>query len=864
MPSILFKDLHKLLECPRSYYFSKVEGLVGEKGKYRKFVYTMIDALKKNIKKSSFSHFDPDFPTDVVPKEWFSLEYERKEALETLSAQLNRYLDYEASQQRKVLSINKRIKVSLPDMKTEVKLIVDAIFKKDNAYEGVIFKLSAPELSSAARKPENKPERSLELALMYLGLQKKYPGIKVSFYHLVNKDDKPDEMVKVYNHSVNKNIVTATFTPELAWKTVMEHLEPVSSVLEMQKSGHFSNESIYQPNCGEQCGSCHYSAICKKDMEPSIAVPPEYKAPSVRLNRCQQDAVECISSHLRIIAPPGSGKTATLTQRTKFLLESGVSYRNILLLSFTNKAVDELKERVIRSTWLCGNDIPVFTFHSFCTYVLNRYRQQVKSITGVSNPKIVTTSKRLETIMEFLSSCDGKIEGYSYANPLGDFGILRRMDRLVKNLLEEGTPIGFKEEFLAAGKNCTEYVKAWMKREGFLTYRDLLIVVKDLFLMYPEIPKELGETFQYIMVDEAQDMDGVQYEMVRSIGKYSLNVCICGDDDQSLYSFRNADVRNMMRFKDDFNCVDVVLDTNYRSASEIVNIANQFIQSNTVRLPKVVKAFSTQKGNIEFKQVQKLDDIALFVHSAVQEGYSPADIAIIARRRKTLEEVSYVLTNKGIPFRMNVNLLWEDSSYQRLASFLKVYSGKYSDIDIYAIKDVLRLNSSNEELEPSERIKEAGELFLKEYILRKEDLVSQIEVLCSMLNVKKAVASTITPLIAEYEVNDLLDLWSLLSLLEKYGEEVSLEDGCTYNAVQMLTAHASKGKEFPIVIIPDANEFKSEGSPEEVEEERRVLFVAMTRAKYRLYMGQKPSKKPSLFVDELVSILDTVSVSDAV
>ena len=864
MIQISVRALTTFMECQRKYHYSYNVKLEKESSEYLMHLYDVLTQMKQHIyKKSSGEETILDLPAlfSKVERGWFTLRQEYLQAVNTHKSQFIRYLEYETHLARKVLSYDTYFSVPVDQLNFNFTGKADLVVHKKGVEgeetEAIIFSLSEPTLSSAARKAENKPENSLELALLYLGLCSKYPSLKVSYYHLKSKDDHAEKLVPLFNHKPNKNIVTANFTELSALDTVIRHWDSIRDTTHLLRVAA-SDESMFAQNCSDKCTTCSYYNLCKVTGDhPTVVKISAHKFNKLHLNEKQQQAVTSINNHLRIIAPPGSGKTATLVARTKYILESGVPYKKLLLLSFSNKAVDELKSRVIDSTWLCGDDIAVYTFNSFCFKILRQYANILGGRTDPTKPMVLLKKgDRMRFIQDYLNSHDMSEYDVSFAYPLGEYGIICRIDDAVKYLIDGIIPNDIDSDFLSLSEKCATHIRSIMQERNMITYHDQISMTKQLLDQSPKIAETLGRQYSYIMVDEAQDTDDLQYEIIRKIGIYSNNVCICGDDDQTLYEFRNANVKNMLQFHHDFpNCIDVVLDKNYRSGKSIVNLSKAFINENNMRFEKNMAAASDHFGKIELCNGENLSELANYVFHQVYAGKALSDITIIARKKASLEKVAVVLRAAGIPYRFQVNKLADESGFVKLLTYLKCMYDKYCDSDVYLLQNCWKHRFTLPGANNVDGLKAILQEEHKCFFANEADFLSQLSYLNCILSIPSNVITAIRSIIEDDGIVDMRKLYQRLYDIVLYGEDIFIDDDNKYDAINLITAHSSKGKEYPVVIIPSIDEFMDESN---VEVARRVLFVAITRAKDSLFMYNKETEKKSLLLEEISNHLQTI------
>lgn len=638
------------------------------------------------------------------------------------------------------------------------------------------------------------------------------------------------------------------------------------------------------------------------------------------LNEQQQVAVEHIDGPLMIVAGAGSGKTKVLTTRIAHLMRNGVDAFNILALTFTNKAASEMKERIER---ILGNsearNLYIGTFHSVFARIL---RAEANKLGYPNNFTIYDTDDAKSVIKGVLNdmNLDDKHYKPSYVynrisaakNSLIDAAAYKQDNHIQQEDARSSRPL-MGEIYEAYSKRCF--------KNGAMDFDDLLFKMYLLLTHFPDALAKYQHKFKYILIDEYQDTNVAQYTIIKMLGAVHENICVVGDDAQSIYSFRGATVQNILQFQDDYEDVKVVkLEQNYRSTQAILNVANQVISNNKNQIPKALWTDNSEGDKITLVRTLTDNDEGRFVADAITElklrdHYFNKDFAILYRTNAQSRSFEESLRRKNIPYKLYGGV----SFYQRkeIKDFLAYLRVVVNTQDEENIKRIINYPARGIGKTSIERVliaanqydvtfwdvlQQPGSTGLKGAATSAiEQFVIMIRSFQVMLDKQNAydVAFAVgkhTGLVQElyndksveglarYEnVQELLN--SIKEFTETPDEEGELRDKSlgsylqqitlltdadndkdeNQDAVKLMTIHAAKGLEFPCVFSVglEENLFPSAMSMydrEDLEEERRLFYVAITRAKKRLWItyansryrfGNLVQNDPSRFIDEI-------------
>ena len=606
------------------------------------------------------------------------------------------------------------------------------------------------------------------------------------------------------------------------------------------------------------------------------------------LNEPQREAVYYTEGPLLILAGAGSGKTRVLTHRIAYLIEEkGVNPWNILAITFTNKAAGEMRERVDRLVGFGSESIWVSTFHSMCVRILRRHI----SLLGYDTNFTIYDADDQKTLMKDvckLLQIDTKI--------YKERALLAAVSHAKNELV---TPEEFR---LNAGGDFSqrkiaevyeEYEKQ-LKANNALDFDDLLIKTVQLFQTQADVLEYYQERFRYIMVDEYQDTNTVQFELVRLLASKYRNLCVVGDDDQSIYKFRGANIKNILNFEQYFEDAKVIkLEQNYRSTSNILNAANAVIRNNAGRKDKTLWTDNGEGEKIQFRQFDSAYDEAEYIVDDIrkrvrEQEYSYHDNVILYRTnaQSRLFEEKFVTAN--IPYKIvgGINFYARREIKDLLAYLKTVDNGK----DDLAVRRIVNVPKRGIGLTSINRVQDYAAAYNIGFYdaLRAVDLIpnigrgaSKLESFVALIEHFKTDAEDMsisdllkeiieeTGYIESLQAEDMVEaetrienIDELLSKVAAYEEDCedrnepaslsgfleevalvadidSLDEDTDY--VVLMTLHSAKGLEFPNVYLAGMEDglFPSymtitSDDPEEVEEERRLCYVGITRAEKEL------------------------------
>lgn len=608
------------------------------------------------------------------------------------------------------------------------------------------------------------------------------------------------------------------------------------------------------------------------------------------LNHAQTEAVAHNKGPCMVLAGPGSGKTLTIAKRIEYLIiKHKVRPEEILVITFTKYAAWEMKNRT-RS--ICGPSSYAVTFGTFHGI----YYGILKWAYRLNQSNLLSDEEKYRILREILPGIDWDQE--PEADEEKDY--LQELAIEIGNVknncmdIEEYEPVKYTtEKFRKLYRTYEETKKKYRK----IDFEDMLIQCRDLFMKRPDILKKWQEKFQYILVDEFQDVNQAQYDVVRMLAAPQDNLFVVGDDDQSVYGFRGAKPGIMMEFMKDYpKARQILLDVNYRSSGYIVKGALRVIGNNKIRFEKKIEAFRKPDETVHVQEVKDPVQEAEYVLERIREyrekGVSYTEMAVLYRTNVDARAMSELMTEYQIPFVMkeHLNNIYEHFIALDMISYLRLSQGEYDRKYFLQIANRPNRYLTRESMKTGNVSYES----LRRYYRDKDwmvDRIDQLEWDMKMICDKTPYAAIqyirkrmgYDEFLKEYAAYRKISSEDLFALLEEiwqnskgygtikewfehiesYGKmlkEQNKKNG-EKEGVNLMTMHAAKGLEFDTVFVIEANEgscpYKKAIADEEIEEERRLFYVAMTRAKRKLvisYVKEKNGKDllPSRFVSELL------------
>ena len=609
-----------------------------------------------------------------------------------------------------------------------------------------------------------------------------------------------------------------------------------------------------------------------------------------KLNERKKEAVLATEGPVLVLAGAGSGKTTVLVNRIAYMIsEKHIRPWNILAITFTNKAAREMKDRIERLLGDTAKDMWIGTFHSVCVRIL----RSCIDLLGYSRDFVIYDTADTKTVMkECLRELDIDEKSFPVRNVLSIISNAKN-DLMDAATFENVYKSDYRMSIIA--KIYYRY-QTKLRKNNAVDFDDIILNTVKILSENPDVLSKYQDKFQYILVDEYQDTNNSQYLLINLLAQANRNLCVVGDDDQSIYKFRGANIGNILNFEDDYSDVQkITLDQNYRSTQNILDAANSVISNNKGRMGKSLWT-SNGDGNKVFvytgtNEYDEARYIARQIKKHFDEQGSFSDCAILYRTNAQSRVIEEMLMRESVPYKVLSGLRFYDrKEIKDIIAYLRVVYNPNDDVSLARIINEPKRKIGNATLEKARNIAREKETSLYDVISHADDypefktaikkLLSFSEIIQSLIKLKDTVTiedltgrilndtgympalvmedttesktrienlGEFISVITEFEKNEetgntlgeFLENISLVSDIDGYDEN---EDSAV-----LMTIHSAKGLEFPIVFLSGLEEglfpgMRSMESDDDIEEERRLCYVAITRAKEQLYITKTISR----------------------
>lgn len=628
------------------------------------------------------------------------------------------------------------------------------------------------------------------------------------------------------------------------------------------------------------------------------------------LNPQQKEAVLHTDGPLLVLAGAGSGKTRVLTHRIAYLIEEkGVPPYSILAITFTNKAAGEMKERLESLIGPKALDTWTGTFHSCCVRIL---RREIEKIGFNRNFVIYDTSDQETLMKDCLSQLQYNDKLFPPKMVLSEIG--RAKDELIDP--EKYAIIAGSDFRLSKIAKLYDLYQKKLKANNALDFDDIIMYTLRIFSEYPEVLEYYQNKFRYILVDEYQDTNTAQYMLVSMLAQKHRNICVVGDDDQSIYGWRGANIRNILEFEKDFmGCRVVKLEQNYRSTANILNAANNVIRNNRGRKQKTLWTNNGEGDKVHvFEATDEREEafyVADMIKSEVRIGKrSYRDFAVLYRINAQSRVFEDAFMKSGVPYKIiGGHKFYDRKEIKDIIAYLRVIQNPHDDISLKRIINVPKRGIGKATIDKAEQLAVKHGVSLYSVIVQPEnyaelsraavklqaftETLSRFRTMLSYMDLVEWIR-TVTEesgIIQELELEGTEEARSRIENIREFQsvaveyvnnseeETPSLEDFLAHisliadvddlkeedDRVVLMTMHSAKGLEFPVVFLTGMEEglfptTRAFGYEDEMEEERRLCYVGITRAKENLYLtyaktrmlfGNTTYTRPSRFIDEI-------------
>lgn len=620
------------------------------------------------------------------------------------------------------------------------------------------------------------------------------------------------------------------------------------------------------------------------------------------LNKEQKEAVEHINGPCLVLAGAGSGKTKVLTTRIANLINNGIDSYNILAITFTNKAAKEMRSRI--NNIVDENFAFVGTFHSLGVRII---RENYEVLGLARNFTIIDGDDALSIIKKILKDFNLNVKDYSPS-------YIRNKISFIKNEMLSQAEIEkhFNTDFDKVVVRIYEEYLNILRRNNTVDFDDLLLLPVKLFNNHKDILEKYQERYKYILVDEYQDTNEVQYKLIKLLGKKYKNVFVVGDVNQSIYGFRWSNYRNILNFEKDYkDALIITLNQNYRSTNTILNAANSVIKNNESK--KEVHLYSELGDGVKINYKKARDDkeeinyVVKEIKKLLNDGYDYKDIAILYRTNAQARAIEEGILKENWPYKVvGSYYFYKRKEIKDLICYLRLIANPSDDISLKRVINYPKRGIGNKSIEEIELIASSLNTSMFDCLMKPKeiefkklienlkekakdlDLTELIDVLLEDSGIKKELEND-PSLEAQIRLDNLMEFRSITESYQNDTGSVNLEDflenislvadsadhSDNDNTIYLMTIHAAKGLEFKGVfligmeegILPHANSLDTK---EDLEEERRLCYVAITRAKEKLFItnakrrmlyGNIISNIPSRFINEIDSELLNVEES---
>lgn len=609
-----------------------------------------------------------------------------------------------------------------------------------------------------------------------------------------------------------------------------------------------------------------------------------------KLNERQKEAVLATEGPVLVLAGAGSGKTTVLVNRIAYMIsEKHIRPWNILAITFTNKAAREMKDRIERLLGDTAKDMWIGTFHSVCVRIL----RSCIDLLGYSRDFVIYDTADTKTVMkECLRELDIDEKSFPVRNVLSIISNAKN-DLMDAATFENVYKSDYRMSIIA--KIYYRY-QTKLRKNNAVDFDDIILNTVKILSENPDVLSKYQDKFQYILVDEYQDTNNSQYLLINLLAQANRNLCVVGDDDQSIYKFRGANIGNILNFEDDYSDVQkITLDQNYRSTQNILDAANSVISNNKGRMGKSLWT-SNGDGNKVFvytgtNEYDEARYIARQIKKHFDEQGSFSDCAILYRTNAQSRVIEEMLMRESVPYKVLSGLRFYDrKEIKDIIAYLRVVYNPNDDVSLARIINEPKRKIGNATLEKARNIAREKETSLYDVISHADDypefktaikkLLSFSGIIQSLIKLKDTVTiedltgrilndtGYMPALIMEdtteskTRIENLGEFISVITEFEKneetgntlgeFLENISLVsdiDGYDENedSAVLMTIHSAKGLEFPIVFLSGLEEglfpgMRSMESDDDIEEERRLCYVAITRAKEQLYITKTISR----------------------
>ena len=601
------------------------------------------------------------------------------------------------------------------------------------------------------------------------------------------------------------------------------------------------------------------------------------------LNNKQKEAVLATEGPCLVIAGAGSGKTKVLTHKIAYLMaEKYIKPWNILAITFTNKAANEMKERVQKLVGDAANDMWIGTFHSICVRILRKFIDRI----GYDTSFIIFDTSDQKTVVKEKKK-KKKIDDKLFTDKSVMYEISNAKNEMLEPMQYSARAVGdFRKETIA---KIYDLYQRKLKENNAIDFDDIINFTIKILMQNDDILDMYNEKFKYVLVDEYQDTNKAQFTLVKLLAAKYGNITVVGDNDQGIYSFRGADISNILNFEKDFPGTKIIkLEQNYRCTGNILKAANAVIKHNTVKYDKKLWTENDEGNKPSIYSGDDEYDEATYIvrqinHLKTEEYYKYSDFAVLYRMNSQSRAIEDILRRENIPYKIIGGLkFYERKEIKDIIAYLRLIFNNADNLSLKRIInepkrgvgktsiDAIQEIADNQGISMYEVIKDAAQYGLNRVYTNTRDFVEQIEYLKAKkdeIKISDLIKETLnkTGYTKALELENTIEAESRIQNLDEFlTVAIEFEDEFAENglaeflegitlttdldnadtnedSVTLMTLHSAKGLEFPVVFLVGMEEgifpgYKSIGEEKELEEERRLFYVGITRAKEFLHL----------------------------
>lgn len=846
-----------LLECGKKDYYSSLNLTTPGKEAHYPKLFSFIGASIGGDYAKAAKALDL-YVAQLYPLAEFRNRRAQNEVVQHVSALFKRLLGYLLSQSVELVEQDSMFEVYQVDEEPITQKVDFILQHESGEIEGIIFQSQEPQYSYLGRKFDTKAENSPEINALLRYLMLRFPGesVRATLLYLKNKEDKHNDY-KPFEHKKGANIISYSKQERFA-KIRLESAEQAYEVIEETIKAFMTLKKE------KSCDDCRYRFICQFEerkgttAKRSIQLSEQaeaiaHKTNSIKSNEEQKRILEDLTGISQVVAVPGAGKTRIIVEAVRKLVSQGINPKSILILTFTNRATEELEMRL--------KDIEGVRITNYNTFGYRLVRRHFSELGFDVPPRLVTKYEAFNLLLDivdtfglpyryeygFNRSFGQMPEIYQAVNFALSQGMKRNIPLMPLESYEYTSRFNLSDKTLEMLPLITNAYISKLLELNMITYEQQVELAHKLLKQNADLLHALVDTYKYVFLDEYQDTNFKQHQFIQMFCKN--NVMMVGDEDQSIFGFRGSNPSNFLSFMKDGD-KKYYLSRNYRSGSAITDVANALISQNQYRNRKSIVCASQREGVYEERILSNTDDICQVVEQLLELNYLPEEIAIITRKNKHIETLQKLLDERGVCSSSSFNRLLDHPDFIKFYAFLSVCTFKAKRLEEYIVlkhiynqEDFVKGNGMvNSVIRGNSPL---AERMLKDiqYVSESVAQKEQCKRIFEVTGLSEAnVLAEVTNMLDDLYIASLSELQMVLSGMIVIDDDISLSSSS--EGVNLLTAHASKGLEFRAVIIYQVEDFEVK---DDEEEERRLLYVAMTRAKEYLCITSTKEKPKQIY-----------------